>query len=241
MEFPAFVDRLQNESYGLKGRFVYSSNYTFLVELEGKNDAERIQAVYKPARGERPLWDFPDDTLAHRERAAYLISEALGYHFVPPTVFREDGLLGPGSLQLFIPHDPDHHYFNIADGERASLRQVVFFDLLVNNADRKGGHMIFDEHGKMWLIDHGICFHVQDKYRSVIWDFAGQRIPARLRSDAAAICRRLRDDDRLQDELAAHLRKEEIAALLKRAERLSKIRSFPMPPIDRPAYPWPPV
>jgi hypothetical protein len=240
-DFPATVSLLQSGTFHLKGQFVYSSNYTFLVDVEDQNGIDKIQAVYKPARGERPLWDFPEDTLAHRETAAYLVSEALGWHFVPPTVFREDGLLGAGSLQLFIPHDPEHHYFNFSTDERSLLRQVVFFDMLVNNADRKAGHLLIDEQKKMWLIDHGICFHVEDKLRTVIWDYAGQRIPARLRNVTADLFMRLHEDDALLLKVKEHLSDQELGALIFRAGRLSKLRTFPLPPSDRPAYPWPPV
>jgi len=240
-DFFAIANHLQCGTFHLKGQFVYSSNYTFLVDVEDQHGLERIQAVYKPARGERPLWDFPEDTLAHRETAAYLVSEALGWHFVPPTVFREDGPLGAGSLQLFIPHDPEHHYFNFSKDERSLLRQVVFFDMLVNNADRKAGHLLIDEQKKLWLIDHGICFHVEDKLRTVIWDYAGQRIPARLRKDVGNLFARLQEDDAVRYQLIEHLSEEELGALVLRAGRLSKLRTFSLPPNDRPAYPWPPV
>ncbi len=163
------------------------SNYTFLVNVHhpastrGAGHVQELQAVYKPSKGEQPLWDFPDATLAHREVAAYLVSEALGWNFVPYTALREDGPYGPGSIQQYIAYDPNYHYFNFTDEDKARLAPVMLFDLLCNNADRKGSHVIFEEGThKMWLIDHGLCFHEEDKLRTVIWDYAGQSIPDEL-------------------------------------------------------------
>ena len=167
---------LQKGELELKGQFMLGSNYTFLVNVH--HDGKELQAVYKPSKGEQPLWDFPDTTLAHREVAAYLVSEALGWDFVPYTALREDGPYGPGSIQQYIEYDPNYHYFNFSDEDKARLEPVMLFDLLCNNADRKGSHVIFEEEThKMWLIDHGLCFHEEDKLRTVIWDYAGQPIP----------------------------------------------------------------
>ena len=168
-------DALLNGSLELKGQFMLGSNYTFLVNVQ--HNGQELQAVYKPSRGEQPLWDFPDHTLAHREVAAYLVSEALGWNFVPFTALREDGPYGPGSIQQFIEYDPDYHYFNFSEEDKARLEPVMLFDLLCNNADRKGSHVIIEkETRKLWLIDHGLCFHEEDKLRTVIWDYAGQSI-----------------------------------------------------------------
>jgi streptogramin lyase len=120
--------------------------------------------------------DFPRASLARREVAAYLVSEALGWRLVPPTVYRKDGPIGSGSLQLFIEHDPGYHYFTFSDADRQRLHPVAIFDLLINNADRKGSHLLLDPDGHLWLIDHGLCFHREDKLRTVIWDFAGEPI-----------------------------------------------------------------
>ena len=143
---------------------------------------QELPAVYKPIRGEQPLWDFPDNTLARREVAAYLVSEALGFHFVPYTTLREDGpFYGEGSLQQYIEYDPEYHYFSFSQEDKERLRPVAFFDLLVNNADRKGSHVLIEKDtDKLWVIDHGICFHEEDKLRTVIWDFAGKPIPGEL-------------------------------------------------------------
>jgi len=212
------------------------SNYTFLVKLNC--DGREISAVYKPSRGEQPLWDFPDNTLAQREVAAYLISEALGFHFVPFTTLREDGPLGPGSLQQYIEYDPEYHYFNFTQEDKERLRPAVLFDLLVNNADRKGSHVLVESGtNKIWLIDHGICFHEYDKLRTVIWDFAGERIPDELLSTLSC----LSSDKNLLADLQRYLSLGEITALRSRAKALMKSRVFPEPPPGRRAFPYPPI
>jgi uncharacterized repeat protein (TIGR03843 family) len=160
---------------------------------------------------------------------------------VPPTVYRDDGPFGPGSLQYFVDHDPNHHYFNFTDTEFQALRPVVLFDLLVNNADRKGGHMIFGEDGRLWLIDHGLCFNVEEKLRTVIWDFAGEPIPEDLCAALKAFRQKLNPPSSLLDELNGHLSPEEIEALIARTGRLLPCKQFPYPPQDRRAYPFPPV
>ncbi len=157
----------------LQGQFLPGSNYTFLVTVS--HEGREFPAVYKPQRGEQTLWDFPQASLAGREVAACLVSEALDFGFVPFTVLR-DGPFGPGSLQQFIDHDPSLHYFNFDPTRKASLRPVALFDLLVNNADRKGSHLLVQKRTRrLFLIDHGLCFHAEDKLRTVIWDFAGER------------------------------------------------------------------
>jgi hypothetical protein len=148
---------LQHGDLQLKGQFMLGSNYTFLVEIT--HGDETYPAVYKPSRGEQPLWDFPEQSLAQREVAAYIVSEALGFHFVPFTALRDEGPYGAGSIQQYIDYDPDYHYFNFTDDDKQLLQPVVVFDLLVNNADRKGGHVFFESGThKLFAIDHGICF-----------------------------------------------------------------------------------
>ena len=211
------------------------SNYTFLVNVQF--DGKEIQAVYKPSKGEQPLWDFPDSTLAHREVAAYLVSEALGWNFIPFTALREDGPYGPGSIQQFIEYDPNYHYFNFSDEDKARLRPVMLFDLLCNNADRKGSHVIFEEEThKMWLIDHGLCFHEEDKLRTVIWDYAGQPIPDNLLDDLSRL-----STPSLPADLQPYLSPNEIIALIARAEALTSSGIYPLPPEDRRAFPYPPL
>jgi uncharacterized repeat protein (TIGR03843 family) len=224
---------LQHGDLELKGQFMLGSNYTFLVEVRYQN--ETYPAVYKPKRGEQPLWDFPENSLAHREVAAYLLSEALGFHIVPFTILRENGPYGAGSLQQFIDFDPEYHYFNFTDSDKQLLKPVVFFDLLVNNADRKGSHVFFENKTRqLFAIDHGICFHEDDKLRTVLWDFGGQRIPDGLIS-------RLSLSPGLLADLEPHLSPSEIEALCRRTELIRKKGSFPRQPRDRRATPWPPL
>lgn len=225
----------------LQGQFIPGSNYTFLVSiLLGE---QQVRAVYKPARGEQPLWDFPENTLALRETAAYVLSEALGLHLVPYTVFREDiELYGPGSLQLFVEHDPELHYFNFTDQQKQLLRPVVLFDLLVNNADRKGSHVLLEQStGKLWAIDHGLCFHEEDKLRTVLWDFAGEAIPDDLLARVASLPALLAPRTELRRQLKLLLDTVEIEALVHRAEALLAEPHFPQYPQDRRAFPYPPI
>ena len=224
---------LRHGDVELKGQFTLGSNYTFLVDVHYQN--ESYPAVYKPSRGEQPLWDFPDHTLAQREVAAYLVSECLGFHMVPFTTLREEGPYGAGSIQQFIDYDPEYHYFSFSEEDKQLLKPVVFFDLLVNNADRKGGHVFFesDTH-KLFAIDHGICFHEDDKLRTVLWDFSGQKIPDDLLS-------RLQLSPSLLTDLEPYLSRREITALCYRAESILKRGSFPRQPRDRRVTPWPPL
>ena len=224
---------IQNGSYELRGQFMLGSNYTFLVDVHHKG--ETIKAVYKPSKGEQPLWDFPDNTLALREVAAYELSEALGLHFVPVTVYREDGPHGPGSLQQYIEYDIEYHYFNFSIEDKQKLRPVVLFDILANNADRKGRHVFFeDDTHRLFAIDHGICFHEEPKLRTVIWDFAGQAIPDELLAP-------LSSTGNWSALFEPYLSPREIEALLFRAEELCESKIFPRPLQGRRAYPYPPV
>lgn len=214
------------------------SNYTFLAIIW--HNGRKFSAVYKPLKGEQPLWDFPASSLARREVAAYLVSQALGWNFVPLTILREDGPFGPGSLQQFIEYDPNDHYFNFSAEDRARLRPAALFDLLCNNADRKGSHVILEKGtGKLWLIDHGLCFHAEEKLRTVIWDFAGEPLPDALLSDIDRLRSHLSPTGGLRADLEPHLSPDEIAALAARAEGLLAARLFPFPPADRRAVPWP--
>jgi len=223
----------QHGDLELKGQFTLGSNYTFLVEIT--YEGEIHPAVYKPIRGEQPLWDFETNTLALREVAAYIVSEALGFHIVPFTTLRKEGPYGAGSLQQFIEYDPDYHYFNFSETDRQKLRPVVLFDMLVNNADRKGGHIFFeDDTYKLYAIDHGICFHEDDKLRTVLWDFGGQSIPEELLACLSLSSNLLAD-------LESYLSPNEIAALQSRADLICRRGVFPRQPRDRRAMPWPPL
>ncbi|MBC6939943.1 MAG: SCO1664 family protein [Anaerolineae bacterium] len=223
---------LQHGEIELKGQFLLGSNYTFLVNV--RHEGAVLPAVYKPTRGEQPLWDFEDNTLALRETAAYLVSEALGFGLVPYTVLRGDGPFGAGSLQQYIEYDPSRHYFNFTDEEKELLKPVALFDLLCNNADRKGSHVFFDSARKLWAIDHGLCFHAEDKLRTVIWDFAGEPIPDSLLPPLSRL-------SAVRADLTPLLSPDEIAALESRAERLRATRRFPLLPEDRRAFPYPPL
>jgi uncharacterized repeat protein (TIGR03843 family) len=224
-------------SIELKGQFTFGSNYTFLVTVT--HEKQEIPAVYKPQKGEQPLWDFPENTLAGREVAAYHVSQALGWGLVPYTIFREDGPYGPGSLQQYIEYNPNYHYFNFKPEDKQKLRPVVLFDHLTNNADRKGGHVFFEKGTRhLYAIDHGLCFNVDDKLRTVIWDFAGESISPELLTD-------LRQMTILPAALVADLRRylnaDEVAALALRAGILVAAATFPQPPANRRAFPYPPL
>ena len=223
-----------------EGLISWGSNYTFLARV--CHPSGDLNAIYKPRKGERPLWDFSPGTLCLRERAAFLVSEGLGWDLVPPTVLR-DGPHGWGSVQLFIEHDPEEHYFTI-QGEKLyadQLQRIVLFDLLVNNADRKGGHVLVDGADRLWSIDHGICFHSDYKLRSVIWEFAGEAISERLLQDLERFNDRLADeDDGLASEVITLLNQREMEALRQRLANLLDQECFPHPGPGR-HYPWPPV
>jgi uncharacterized repeat protein (TIGR03843 family) len=231
------IEILLKGKVDLKGQFVLGSNYTFMVQLE--HQAGVIEAVYKPLKGEMPLWDFPPETLAARETAAYLVSEALGWQLVPPTVMRPEGPFGKGSLQLFIPHDPDLNYFSFSADLRQMLRPVALFDLITNNADRKGSHIIVDESRHFRLIDQGLCFHAQPKLRTVIWDFSGEKIPASLIDDLKNFLDGLNSTSTWAQQISNLLYQEEFAALKSRIQQVINHPEFPSPDLNTRPFPWP--
>jgi uncharacterized repeat protein (TIGR03843 family) len=229
---------LEEGEIEILGLMPRASNYTFLARI-GNTSGEQTLAVYKPERGEAPLWDFPAGTLHRREIAAFRVARALGWPWVPPTVLR-DGPEGPGSVQLFIPFDPEEHYFTLAERMPDEFRRVALFDAVVNNADRKSGHCLMAESGRVFLIDHGVCFHVAPKLRTVIWDFAGDEIPEVMLDDLMGAERELAPGGALNAELAELLDGEEVAASHRRTAELVEHGRFPEPGSERP-YPWPPV
>ena len=220
------------------GAIQWSSNYTFLTSIN--HEDVTVMAVYKPRRGERPLWDFPDGTLCNRERAAFLVSEALGWKLAPPTVLRE-GPRGFGSVQFYVDHDPENHYFTFDDTLRPQLMRLAAFDVLINNADRKGGHCLLDAQGHLWAIDHGITFHAGPKLRTVVWNFADQAIPDVLLEDVEKLCDTLEaPDDPFALELRDLLSAREMQSFARRVDRMLTDRRYPTPG-PGPNYPWPPV
>lgn len=233
------IDVLTNgEMENTHGMLRYSSNYTFLVTMTKDNVS--LPAVYKPRKGERPLWDFPDGTLCNRERAAYLTSDVLGWGIVPPTALR-DGVHGVGSVQFYVHHDPNLNYFSFDESVAPQLARMALFDVLVNNADRKGGHVLMDDNGQLWGIDHGITFNEDYKLRTVIWDFAGGKIPSVLMQDIEMLCEQLQDTDSdYRTELTALLNCREIDAYQRRLDRVIRVGRYPTPG-PGPNYPWPAV
>jgi len=223
----------------LEGLLPWSSNYTFLGNVA--RETTRREVVYKPMRGERPLWDFPRGSLAKREVAAYVVCGALGWKLVPPTVLR-DGPHGPGSVQLFVDADQESHFFTFHE-ERAFrhvLQSLALFDIVANNADRKGGHCLRAGPGSVVAIDQGLCFNSEPKLRTVVWDFAGENIPSDLTRDLRALEGQLADPvGPLAGQLGALLSVLEISAMRNRLEALLAGGCFPNPPEDRRPYPWP--
>ena len=238
LELPleVILETLSTGEIGVSGQFVWGSNHTFLVDI--RSTSAQLQAVYKPAEGEQPLWDFPAKSLARREVAAYLVSEALGWELVPPTVLRQDGPGGGGSLQLYLSTDPERHYFTFGPADKQRLRPAALLDVLINNADRKAGHVIMSPDGHIWLIDHGVCFHEDYKLRTVIWDFAGEPIPPALLAPIEQLRSELGENARFQNLLAPLLSPAEIRALRDRSDLLLAERQFPQPGPGRP-FPWP--
>jgi uncharacterized repeat protein (TIGR03843 family) len=220
----------------LVGQILSSSNVIFLASVTG--DDLQTLAVYKPYRGERPLWDFPQGTLCLREVASYVVSRALGWPLIPPTVLR-DGPHGIGALQLFIDADPGATYFSLCEERQADLFPVALFDILVNNADRKGGHLLLDEWERIWAIDNALTFHVEPKLRTVIWDFAGEPIPGAYQADLREFQEQLAGEGSLRETLAKLLAEEEIVALNARLTALLENPFLPHSDPQRRQVPWP--
>jgi hypothetical protein len=220
----------------LHGRMPWSSNGTFLVSVEAEVDGtiQRVQAIYKPERGERPLWDFPPG-LWRREVATYRLAEHLGWHVVPPTVVRTDGPLDVGSLQCFVPSEYSEHYFTLRDDptHRPALEQLCVLDVVSNNTDRKGGHVLLGRDGGIWGIDHGLSFHEEFKLRTVLWDFSGDPLPRSLVEDVVRLI-----DEGVPASVAELLEPAEVEAVLMRSRALVASGRFPTDPTGR-RYPWP--
>jgi uncharacterized repeat protein (TIGR03843 family) len=222
---------LRNGDLEVLGRMPWSSNATYLCEVHCGADV--IRAIYKPRRGERPLWDFPSG-LDHREAAAYELSEALGWDLVPLTILRE-GPLGPGSVQRFVEADFEQHYFTLYEDEahHDQLRAMCAFDLVGNNTDRKSGHCLLGLDGRIRGIDHGLMFHHEFKLRTVIWEFGGEPVPAPLLEAVDRLA-----EAELPDPLATLLDPFERDAVRARARALVRAGCFPIDDTGR-RYPWP--
>lgn len=214
------------------------SNYTFVVQL--RVDDLHFLGIYKPSDGERPLWDFPYGTLHYRERCSFLVSQALGWNLIPPTVIR-DGPHGEGSMQLYVPHDRQSNYFTLREEGRPELVLIAVFDLLANNTDRKGGHCFKGDDGRVWAIDHGLTFHVDPKLRTVIWDFSGQKLPGNLVNDLKRLDNELGDrGSPLRREMEDLLDQEEVGVFRRRVKAFLENPRLPHPEEYR-SFPWPPV
>jgi uncharacterized repeat protein (TIGR03843 family) len=237
-ELERVVRLLSRGRVGLLGQIPWSSNAIFLTCVE--DDDLQALAVYKPRRGERPLWDFPHGTLCLREVAACVLSQALGWPLIPPTVLR-DGSHGPGALQLYIDADPEATYFSFRDERKSDLLPIALFDILVNNADRKGGHLLLDGWSRIWAIDNALTFHSEPKLRTVIWDFAGEPIPEAYQADLRQLQEHLACESPLRQMLAKLLIEEEIAALQARLEALLENPVFLRPDPTCRQIPWPVV
>ena len=216
------------------GRLVDASNATLFAKL--KYEDHEYPIVYKPIAGERPLWDFPDGNLASREVAAYEFSKILGFQFVPITVLR-DGPFGPGAVQEWIEVDESVDVIATAQTNDIRLRQMALFDILINNTDRKFGHLLIDNEGALFGCDHGVTFHAQPKLRTVLWQFAG----ALLLDEEQGLLNSLLDEFALRTRRLTELISEvEISALKRRIEKLLNEGIFPYPSDEWPAVPWPP-
>ena len=251
---PATVDQLLDGEIELVGRVMPASNATFIGTLG------EVRVIYKPVAGERPLWDFPDGTLAGREVAAYAVSDALGWGIVPTTVLR-DGPHGPGMVQAWVEPDEDlapvdvvpvdvlpEGYLHVLDAlgpddepvalvheDTLALRRMAVFDVLVNNGDRKGGHVLATTDGRRYGVDHGVSFHVENKLRTVLWGWLGRHLTDEERQGVAAVSR----DPDLLERLGTLVTDREVAAIDRRCDGLLTRDVFPSPSTEWPAIPWP--
>ena len=222
----------------VEGRLVDASNVTMFCSVRG--DGGEASCVYKPVAGERPLWDFPEGTLAGREVAAYAVSRAGGFNVVPPTVYR-DGPYGPGMCQLWIDVDPDLDLVALAHGSGdQALRQMAVFDAVINNADRKIGHLLPSRDGHLYGCDHGVCFSSDYKLRTVLWQWRGKRLPGRAVAALQHLSELLAGGGELAEDLSQWLTPDELQATRNRVELLIQHKVHPFPPADWPAVPWPP-
>ena len=232
----AAIALLERGSLEILGLLPRASNSTFLARV--RDDQDQMLAVYKPRSGEAPLWDFEEGTLAAREVAAYVVADGLGWPWVPPTVLRE-GPQGPGSVQRFVAFDPSQHYLTMQRDRADEFRRIALFDVVANNADRKSGHCLLAEDGRIFVVDHGVTFHVEPKLRTVIWDFVDEPIPEPLLEDLRGLEPNLAAGP-FRERLQTLLTPAEIDATARRVGDLLRSGRFPEPGPGRP-YPWPVV
>jgi uncharacterized repeat protein (TIGR03843 family) len=238
VEDQAALELLTRGALEVEGRLVEASNATLYCSIS--YEGTQAACVYKPVAGERPLWDFPPGTLAGREVAAYAVSQAAGWGIVPPTVMR-DGPFGPGMCQLWIDADATADLIALArSSDHHQLRDMAVFDAVVNNADRKIGHLLPLPGGRLYGCDHGVCFGEEYKLRTVLWQWRGRRLPGRAMQALARLQAKMASGD-LAEELAALLSPAEVRATSDRVDLLIQHRVHPYPPENWPAVPWPPV
>ena len=235
LDLGAALDLLATGEIDVQGRMIDASNATLYCAVSG-NGIEAA-CVYKPVAGERPLWDFPDGTLAAREVAAFAVSAATGWDLVPPTVLR-DGPYGPGMVQLWIDTDETVDLGELARSDHPDLARMVVLDAVINNADRKGGHLLPTEQGQVFGIDHGVCFSVEDKLRTLLWQWRGDPLPEAARETLEELRADL--DSTLGTALRTLLDRREVRATTRRVDRLLREGTYPLPSGDWPAVPWPP-
>lgn len=235
LELPDALRLLRDGTLDVEGRLYDASNATLYCTVT----LDRVAAacVHKPVAGERPLWDFPDGTLAAREVAAYVMSEALGWDIVPPTVMR-DGPFGVGMCQLWIDVDETVDIGALARSDHPQLRRMAVFDAVVNNADRKGGHLLPTADGHIYGVDHGVCFSIDDKLRTVLWRWRGKRLTDEAIDALSGLRAQLEGD--LGVELRALLEPDEVAMTIRRVDRLLTTGRHPLPSDEWPPVPWPP-
>ena len=234
-EVDSALDLLATGEMTVQGRLVDASNATLYCAISAAG--REANCVYKPIAGERPLWDFPDGTLAAREAAAYAVSAASGWDLVPPTVIR-DGPFGVGMVQLWIEVDDEVDLSALSRSDHPDLARMAVLDAVINNADRKGGHLLPVTSGRVYGIDHGVCFSTEDKLRTLLWQWRGDPLPL----EAVEVLERLRDDlaATLGETLVALLDRREVRATTRRVNRLLRHGTYPLPSQDWPAIPWPP-
>lgn len=226
---------LETGEITVEGRLVDASNATLFVSITDGED--NTKAIYKPVAGERPLWDFPDGNLANRERAAFLIDRALGFNHVPKTILR-DGPFGVGMVQRWIDIDEEIDLEDFFRRDDPQLREVALFDAIINNTDRKIGHLIPEKGGHLYICDHGVTFHEEDKLRTVLWQWAGERLTTHEISKLESLRAFLENQE--AGELQVLLTQNEISAMKLRIEKLISTALFPEPNPEWPHIPWPP-